>query len=309
MSARAFCGTSLIALLLWAMPLAGQTDFDAIEIRTTSLGGSVYMLMGSGGNIGLSVGEDGAFIVDDQFAPLTEKIKAAIAEVTDRPVEWVLNTHWHGDHTGGNENFGGEGALIVAHDNVYRRMNPAEFADLVGRSQQAPEAALPVVTFNRTITLHWNGETIHAFHVEHAHTDGDVCVLFPRENVLVTGGVVSNDGWPVIDWWTGGWLGGMLDGFDTLLAVADENTRIVPGNGPVMSLAELRSQHEMYLTIFDRLQTMLRQSFGTEEVLAAAPTAEYDAAWGDPEQFLTLAFESLWGHLRDAHDTRLRNIA
>ena len=199
MSAPAFARISLVTAFLWAMPLVAQRDWDAVEIRTVSLGGGVYMLMGSGGNIGLSVGEDGAFIVDDQFAPLTEKIKAAIAEVTDRPVQWVLNTHWHGDHTGGNENFGGAGALIVAHDNVYKRLNPAEFADLVGRSQQAPDAALPVVTFNQTMTFHWNGEDVHAFHVEYAHTDGDVIIHYRRSDVFHMGDTFFNGRYPFID--------------------------------------------------------------------------------------------------------------
>jgi glyoxylase-like metal-dependent hydrolase (beta-lactamase superfamily II) len=142
-----------------------------------------------------------------------------------------------------------------------------------------------------------------------AHTDGDIWVFFPEDNVLATGGVVSNDGWPIIDWWTGGWIVGMLDAFDTLLKIANDQTRIVPGNGPVMSLADLKSQQEMYLKIFERLETMHRNSLATDEALAAKPTAEYDAQWGDPELFVTLAFQSLWGHLRDAHDRRFRSGA
>jgi glyoxylase-like metal-dependent hydrolase (beta-lactamase superfamily II) len=142
-----------------------------------------------------------------------------------------------------------------------------------------------------------------------AHTDGDLFLHFPDENVLVAGGFVSNAGWPVIDWWTGGWTVGMLNGFDRLLEVADERTRIVPAVGPVMTFAELKAQHAMYSKVFDRIHGMLIKALGVDEVLAAKPTAEFDAQFGDPTQFVTLAFESTWGHLRDAHDTRLRNIA
>jgi len=142
-----------------------------------------------------------------------------------------------------------------------------------------------------------------------AHTDGDLFVHFPAENVLVAGGFVSNTTWPIIDWWTGGWTVGMLNGFDRLLEVANERTRIVPAVGPVMSLAELKLQHEMYWTVFERIHGMLIKALAVDEVLAAKPTAEFDARYGDPTRFVTLAFESTWGHLRDAHDTRLRNIA
>ncbi len=182
----------LLAAMAWAVPGAAQRDFSDVEIRVTRVADGIYMLMGSGGNIGLSVGADGAFIVDDQFAPLTDKIRAAIATVTDEPVRWVLNTHWHGDHTGGNENMGSGGAFIVAHDNVYKRMNPAEFADLVGNSQQSPAAALPVVTFDRTLTLHWNGEDVFSFHVENSHTDGDVIVYYRGANVVHMGDTFFN---------------------------------------------------------------------------------------------------------------------
>ena len=217
MSVRALTRLFLLTSLLWAMPLVAQRDWDAVEIRTVPLSGGVYMLMGSGGNIGLSVGVDGAFVVDDQFAPLTEKIKAAIAGVTDQPVKWVLNTHWHGDHTGGNENFGGEGALIVAHDNVYRRLNPAEFSELVGRSQQAPNAALPVVTFDEAMTFHWNGEDIHAFHVEHAHTDGDVIIHYRGSDIYHMGDTFFKGRFPFIDVDSGGNVDGVIAAADLVL--------------------------------------------------------------------------------------------
>lgn len=297
MSARTFYGASLIASLLWATPLVGQTDFDAVEIRTVPLGGGIYMLVGRGGNIGLSVGEDGAFIVDDQYAPLTEKIKAAIAEVTDQAVEWVLNTHWHSDHTGGNENFGGEGALIVAHDNVYKRMNPADFADLVGRSQQAPEAALPVVTFDESITLHWNGETIHAFHVEHAHTDGDAIVHYVGADAFHMGDTYFNGRYPFIDVDSGGNIDGVIASADLVLRMAGSGTQIIPGHGEIATREDLATYREMLSTVRHKVAELVRDGKSLEEAVAANPTADYDAAWEtNPEgtdRFVGLVYRSL----------------
>ena len=297
MSAPAFARISLLTAFLWAMPLVAQRDWDAVEIRTVSLGGGVYMLMGSGGNIGLSVGEDGAFIVDDQFAPLTEKIKAAIAEVTDRPVEWVLNTHWHGDHTGGNENFGGAGAFIVAHDNVYKRLNPAEFADLVGRSQQAPDAALPVVTFDRTMTFHWNGEDVHAFHVEYAHTDGDVIIHYRGSDVYHMGDTFFNGRYPFIDVDSGGNVDGLIAAADLILRMSGSGTRIIPGHGELATRDDLRAYREMLSTVRDRVAQLVRDGKSQEEAVAANPTADLDEDWETTrdwtEGFVALVYRSL----------------
>jgi glyoxylase-like metal-dependent hydrolase (beta-lactamase superfamily II) len=183
---------------------AQETDWASVEIRTVPVSTGVYVLMGRGGNIGLSIGADGAFLIDDQFAPLTEKIRAAVGAVTPEPVRFVLNTHWHGDHTGGNENMGSAGALIVAHDNVRRRMNPADFRNLVGRSNQAPPRALPVVTFSDEINFHWNGEHLHVFHAARAHTDGDAVIVFTRANVVHMGDLFFNGRYPFIDLESGG---------------------------------------------------------------------------------------------------------
>ncbi len=297
MTAPAFARISLVTAFLWTMPLVAQRDWDAVEIRTVPLGGGVYMLMGSGGNIGLSVGEDGAFIVDDQFAPLTEKIKAAIAEVTDRPVEWVLNTHWHGDHTGGNENFGGSGALIVAHDNVYKRLNPAEFADLVGRSQQAPDAALPVVTFDRAMTFHWNGDDVHAFHVEYAHTDGDVIIHYRGSDVYHMGDTFFNGRYPFIDVDSGGNVDGLIAAADLILRMSGSGTRIIPGHGELATRDELRVYREMLSTVRDRVAQLIRDGKSQNEAVAANPTADLDEDWETTrdwtERFVALVYRSL----------------
>ena len=297
MSARTFARSTLLLSVLWAMPLTAQRDWYAVEIRTIPLGGGVYMLMGSGGNIGLSVGEDGAFVVDDQFAPLTEKIKAAIAGVTDQPVKWVLNTHWHGDHTGGNENFGGDGALIVAHDNVYKRLNPAEFAQLVGRSQQALEAALPVVTFDESMTFHWNGEDIHAFHVEHAHTDGDVIIHYRGSDIYHMGDTFFRGRYPFIDVDSGGNVDGVIAAADLVLRMSGSSTRLIPGHGDLATREDLRDYREMLSTVRSRVAQFVRDGKTQEEAVAARPTADLDAAWGatqeSAEGFVTLVYRSL----------------
>ena len=280
--------------LLTAMPATAQRDFSSVEIETIQVADGVYMLVGSGGNIGLSIGEDGPFVVDDQFAPLTEKIQAAIAAVTSGAVRFVLNTHWHGDHTGGNENFGKAGAMIIAHENVRKRLNPAEFRDLMGRSQQAPPDALPVVTFTDAVNFYWNGENIRVFHVEHAHTDGDAIVHFTNANVVHMGDTFFKDRYPFIDVDSGGGIDGMIAAADHVLSMVDSDTKIIPGHGTLATPDDLRDYRNMLIMVRDRVRTMLNAGMSVEEVVAAKPTSDLDATWGsDPTRFVTLTARSL----------------
>ena len=280
--------------LLTAMPATAQRDFSSVEIETIQVADGVYMLVGSGGNIGLSIGEDGPFVVDDQFAPLTEKIQAAIAAVTSGAVRFVLNTHWHGDHTGGNENVGKAGAMIIAHENVRKRLNPAEFRDLMGRSQQAPPDALPVVTFTDAVNFYWNGENIRVFHVEHAHTDGDAIVHFTNANVVHMGDTFFKDRYPFIDVDSGGGIDGMIAAADHVLSMVDSDTKIIPGHGTLATPDDLRDYRNMLITVRDRVRTMLNDGMSVDEVVAAKPTNDLDATWGsDPTRFVTLTARSL----------------
>ncbi len=286
----------VVAATLVAPPAAvsQERDWAAVEIRTERLSEGLYVLFGQGGNIGLSVGEDGAFLVDDQFAPLTEKILAAVSAVTDQPVRFVLNTHWHGDHTGGNENMGKAGALIVAHDNVRRRMDPRSFRDLVGRSVQAPPDALPVVTFNDRVGFHWNGEEIRATHVDHAHTDGDALVRFVNADVIHMGDVFFNGRYPFIDTDSGGGIEGIIAAADMVLEMAGPGTRIVPGHGDVAGPEELRAYRDMLSTVRDRVGKLIAEGRSEDEVVAAAPTKDLDATWGqNSERFVRGAYKSL----------------
>ncbi len=283
----------------FATELSAQQDFSAVEIETIEVADGVYMLMGAGGNIGLSVGEDGAFVIDDQFAPLNEKIRAAISAVSDTDVKFVVNTHWHGDHTGGNEAFGGGGAMIVAHDNVRKRMNPAQFGEVMGSSEQAPEAALPVVTFSYTATFYWNDETIHVEHVKRAHTDGDAIIWFKDANVLHMGDNFFNERYPYIDVDSGGHVDGMIATAQHVLARIDSDTKIIPGHGTLATGADLRRFRDVVVTARDRVGTMINDGMSLEEIIEARPMAEYDDTWGggfmSPDRFLTVVYRGLAG--------------
>ena len=297
-SGRAGCVALLAAVgtATAAPPVAAQQDMSDVVIQTIELESDLYMLVGRGGNIGLSVGEDGAFLIDDQYAPLTAKIQAAVAEVSDHPVRWVLNTHWHGDHTGGNENLGEAGAMIVAHENVYRRMNPAEFADLVGRSDQAPRAALPVVTFDDGVGFHWNGRHIGVTHIGEAHTDGDAIVHFPRADVFHMGDTFFRDRYPFIDVNSGGGVDGVIAAADFVLEQATDDTRIIPGHGDLASTADLRGYRDMLATVRERVAAMAADGSSEDEVVAAAPTSDLDEVWGEnSEGFVRAVYISVTG--------------
>ena len=221
-----------LACLLASMPgFAQQQDFSKVELRTLPVAEGVYMLMGAGGNIGLSVGKDGVLMIDDQYAPLTDKILAAIGEITDQPVRMILNTHWHGDHTGGNENLAGRGALIIAQDNVRTRMSTRYFSEFFkSEVPPSPAAALPVVTFSQSVTLHLNGQTIRAEHMPPAHTDGDSVIWFEGLNVVHMGDIFFNEWYPYIDFDAGGSVTGMIEDVDQVLSRLDDQTKVIPGH-------------------------------------------------------------------------------
>ncbi len=281
------------------MPALAQ-DFGKIEIKAEKLNDTTWMLVGAGGNMGLSVGEDAVFLVDDQYAPMAPKIKAAIAAITSKPVKFVLNTHFHFDHTGGNEALGKEGALILAHDNVRRRMSADQLISFVGNSaRQAASAkvALPVITVPTAISLHINGEEVHAFHVAAAHTDGDLIVHFKGGDIVHMGDVFFNGSYPFIDAGSGGSPLGMIAAFDRVLALAGEKTKIIPGHGPLADKAALQRTRDMLATLVARIHAERRAGKNDEQVRAAQPTADFDAVWGKgfikPEQFVQLVLNGL----------------
>ena len=229
----AFTATSLLA----------QQDFSKVEIKVTKVAGTVYMLAGAGGNIGVSVGDDGIVIVDDEFAPLAPKIKEALRGITTKPVKYILNTHYHGDHTGGNEVFGHDGP-IIAHENVRKRL--ASGTKVMGReTPPAAKGVLPVITFNDRATLHVNGEDIRAVHFPHGHTDGDAVIYFTQSNVVHMGDDFFNGMFPFIDVDNGGSVGGMLANVDKILMTLPDDVKVIPGHGPLSDKAGLRAFAEM----------------------------------------------------------------
>ncbi len=276
----------VLTTLVFATPAFAQ-NMDDVEIETQRLADGVYMLVGQGGNIGLSVGEDGAFVIDDQFAPLTDKILAAIAAVSSEPVRFVFNTHWHGDHTGGNENLGEAGALIVAHENVRERMAVDQVLERIGRGASttpaSPDGALPVVTFTEDVSFHINGDELRAFHVSNAHTDGDAIVHFVRANVVHMGDTFFRDRFPFIDTATGGSIDGIIAAADAGLSVMDADTQVIPGHGSLSSRENLREYRDALKTMRDAVAELMEQGMTLEQIQQARPIRAQAAAWGQSE--------------------------
>ena len=275
-----------------------QTDNDAAEIVTTAVGDNLYMLAGRGGNIGLSIGDDGAFLIDDKFAPLSDTILAAVAELTDKPVRFVVNTHWHGDHTGGNANMAQQGAIVVAHHRVRERLAAGRPAS--GAMRAVPGAsgpALPVLTFEDGVTFHWNNDTIVVRHVARSHTDGDSFVLFQGANVIHTGDVFITSGYPFVDTASGGRVQGFIDNARLLLELADADTVIIPGHGDLGSRADV----EQFLAVLElavaRIGDLKESGMTLEQVQEASPMADYDERWGQgfmtPARFIAGVYNSL----------------
>jgi glyoxylase-like metal-dependent hydrolase (beta-lactamase superfamily II) len=291
-------GTFLLGLALAAG--AQEPDFEKVQIQTVPVAPGLSMLIGAGGNIAVSTGESGPIVVDDQFAPLAPKIAAAVKALQDAPVRFVINTHHHMDHTGGNEAFGKSGAVIVAHENVRVRMSTEQFSKLMNRgTPAAPAQALPVVTFADGVTFHWNGETIAVEHVANAHTDGDAVVWFRTANAVHAGDTFFNGFYPFIDVESGGSISGMIAAVDGVLAQANADTKIIPGHGPLAAPADLRTYRDMLATVRLRVQAAQAAKKAMPAYLAEKPLADLDPEWGDgflkADQFLTL----VWMDLQD----------
>ena len=267
----------LITLLACGSALAQQErDWDAVELTVHHVAGDIYYLEGAGGNIGLSVGEDGIVMIDDQFAPLTERIVAAIRELNDGEIRFVINTHVHPDHTGGNENLGRMGIAILANDRVRVRMV----------EEMRPEGGFPVLTYSDTTTVHLNGEEVHVFTVPPAHTDGDSFIHFRGADVLHLGDVFRTNNFPYIDVSRGGTLRGTLEALAMAIGMSGPDTLIIPGHGALSKREDVVEFRDMTLVIAERVEKLVLEGATLDEVLAAGTTAEYEGRWGDPERFL-----------------------
>jgi len=288
----------IIISCLVATSAFAQQDFSKVQIETIPVAKGVYMLVGSGGNIGLSVGPDGAFLIDDQYAPLTDKILKAISAVTDKPVRFLVNTHWHFDHTGGNENIGKAGSIIVAHDNVRKRLAKGQFMKVFNANiPPSPPEALPVITFADSVTFHWNDETLEVVHARAAHTDGDAVIYFKNTNVVHVGDLFFNGLYPFIDAESGGSMEGVIAGVEEVLDRIDENTKVIPGHGPLGNKTDLKAYRDMLAAVHARMTKLIKAGKNIDEIVAAKPTADYDAKWGGgflkPDQWVQIVYAGM----------------
>jgi cyclase len=258
-----------------------QQDLSKVEIKPEKLTDNLHVLYGAGGNMALLTGNDGAVLVDDQLAPISNKVRAAVALLSEKPVRFVVNTHFHFDHTGGNEAFGKTGSVIVAHENTRKRLSSKQLVEFFNASSEPSDpAALPVVTFGDALRLHMNGEDINAVHAKNAHTDTDVILFFEKANVVHMGDVFISIGYPFVDMGNGGSLDGMIAAHAMVLARTNAQTRIIPGHGPLATRADLQATHDMLVTVRKRVLDLIRTGRTQEQVVAAKPTQEFDAKYG-----------------------------
>jgi cyclase len=273
-------------------------DFSKVEIKTTDLGDKVYMLEGQGGNITVAVAEDGIIMVDGQYAPLHDKIKAAIEAISRTPVKYLINTHYHGDHTGGNELFAKDGVTVVAEINVRKRLEAGTTNGLTGaKTPAAPASALPSKTYTRMFKIRLNGRVADLTHIPNAHTDGDTYVWFKTANVLSTGDTFTTGGYPNIDFANGGNIKGMIAAADAYLKLTNAKSRIVPGHGPLADKAVLTEYRTMLVTARDRMAKLVREGKSEDDAVAAKPFADFDAKWAPTElaskDFVRVVYHSL----------------
>lgn len=267
-----------------AAPAAAQQDFSKVEVKAENLAPGVSVLFGAGGNIGVSHGEDGTVLIDDQFAPLTPKIQSAVAALGASPVKFLINTHWHGDHSGGNENFGKAGAVIMAHDNVRVRMATDQKTPF-GEVKASPKVALPVITYAEGLKLHLNGEEVRVISVPPAHTDGDSVVHWTKSNVIHMGDLFFYKmSYPFVDRSSGGDVRGVIAAADKVLAMANDQTKIIPGHGAVASKADLQAYRDMLVAIVGKIEAAVKAGKSLEEVKAMKPA---DGFGVNPNGFIT----------------------
>jgi glyoxylase-like metal-dependent hydrolase (beta-lactamase superfamily II) len=292
---KAVAGGALVA-----SPLAACGRSGGAALPVTMIGAELAVIAAVGGNVVAGRAPDGVLLVDGGFESEADAVLRAVSATFGRaPVQALVNTHWHRGVTGANETLGRQGVKIVAHENTKQWLAHETLVRWENKTYEPlPLEARPSETFYDAATLPFGGSAVEMGHMLQAHTDGDIYVRFPEQNVFVTGGAVTNDAWPVLDWWTGGYIGGTLDAFDKMLPIVDDATVIVPGSGPLMTKADLKAQSDMYYEIFDRLAALLKDSMSPAEAVEAKPTRGFKEEWGDPDLFVELAFHSFFGHLR-----------
>jgi cyclase len=314
-------GAAIAAALALSAPVSAQTppaaapplpDFSKVEIKTTDLGDKVYMLEGQGGNITVAVADDGIIMVDGQYAPLHDKIKVAIEAISKQPVKYLINTHYHGDHTGGNELFAKDGVTVIAEIHVKNRLAAGTTNGLTGvKTPPAPQDALPSKTYTRIFKIRLKGRVADLTHIDNAHTDGDTYVWFKTANVLSTGDTFTNGRYPNIDFANGGNIKGMIAATDAYLKLTNAKTRIVPGHGPLADKAVLTEYRTMLVTARDRMAKLVKEGKSEDDVVAAKPFADFDTKWAptelDSTNFIRVVYHSL-ADKPEARPTLLKRI-
>lgn len=272
----------VLVLVAGLAPVATAGHHEEVKVTATRVADGIYMITGKGGNIGLFIGEDGTFLIDDQFAPLTEKIVAVIKSVGGEHPRFLINTHYHGDHTGGNEKLGKKGTLILSHHNVRERLeNGSHIAAFNMKRPPVGKDGLPVVTYSKKVKFHINGDTVHVKHVPHAHTDGDSFIFFEKANVIHAGDFVFNGFYPFIDVHHGGSLKGMIRAVDKVLRMSDEKTKIIPGHGPLADKKQVTAYRAMLATAYERLRKLKAEGKSAQEAAAAGALDDLEATWGN----------------------------
>jgi cyclase len=284
---------------LAALPLGAVAAESKVRLATQELGGGLALISGAGANVLAFGSPQGALLFDGGTRVHSKALlQLAPAAVGAKKVHTLVNTHWHPEQTGSNEALGRQGARIIAHENT--RLWLARKSIIVDWAPTPflalPKVAQPNKSFYTTDTLEFGGETIALGHLGQAHTDGDLYAWLPKANVLVAGGVVSSAGWPLMDWQTGGWIGGLVGAYDRLLKIANDGTKVIPADGPIIGHRELQAHRDMYFQIFDRLVKQLIKGMGPEEAYQSGPAKEFEAQWGDSKTFVLASFRSLWGH-------------
>ncbi|NJO25244.1 MAG: MBL fold metallo-hydrolase [Bacteroidia bacterium] len=289
----AFKRCFLFAFILLIVSPSFAQGWDTVNIKLTKLTPTVHMMEGRGGNIGLCVGGDGTFIIDDQFAPLSDKIITAIGTVTGKPVQFVINTHFHGDHAGGNTNFGNKGAIIVSHENARKRLEADSFfkAQAVNNPNISP-AGLPKITFTQSMTFHYNKETVRIFHIADAHTDGDAIIWFKESNVLHMGDVFVRYGLPYIDMPSGGNINGMIETINYVIKEIDDKTVIIPGHGQLSGKQDLVAYNTMLTTIRDRVKKLIDEGKSYDDIIKAKPISDIEKRETNANTFIKVVYDS-----------------
>ncbi|HWA33171.1 MAG TPA: MBL fold metallo-hydrolase [Cyclobacteriaceae bacterium] len=288
----------LLYLLLLSIPAAAQQNFDTVKIRPLKLTDNIYMLKGAGGNIGVLVGKDGTLVIDDQFAPLSNKINGAIKTIDPAEIKFLVNTHIHGDHSGGNDNFARMGVMIVAHDNVRERMMKESTARNGQKNPPRAKEALPVISFPDRINFHLNDEDIEVIALDKGHTDGDVMVHFKKANIYHTGDAFVRYGYPFIDASNGGSFTAFVNSLDRMLAVLDDNSRVIPGHGEVATKADVKAFRDKMADIRDQVTAALKKGTKVEEITSLPIATKYDADFGTTgfvkgKDFVLMAAENI----------------